>query len=107
MTNLGNPSTEVQTLARGVVFARDRVLQGDWTPKYANQQVEQQTHECEQMLIFYGCTDINVYAHVSPSGATRTENCSPATSSRRASDHAPLPSPAVGQRLGHCLPGMA
>jgi hypothetical protein len=68
MTNLGNPSTEVQTLARGVVFARDRVLQGDWTPKYANQQVEQQTHECEQMLIFYGCTDINVYAHVSPSG---------------------------------------
>ena len=68
MTNLGNPSTEVQTLARAVVFARDRVLQGDWTPKYANEQVEQQTHECEQMLIFYGCTDINVYAHVSPSG---------------------------------------
>jgi hypothetical protein len=68
MTNLGNPSHEVQTLARGVVFARDRVLQGDWTPKYANQQVEQQTHECEQMLIFFGCTDINVYAHVSPSG---------------------------------------
>lgn len=68
MSNLGNPSTEIQTLARGVVFARDRVLQGDWTPKYATQQVDQQTHECEQMLIFFGCTDVNVYAHVSPSG---------------------------------------
>lgn len=68
MSNLGNPSTEIQTLARAVVFARDRILQGDWTSKYANEQVDQQTRECEQMLIFYGCTDVNVYAHVSPSG---------------------------------------
>ena len=68
MSNLGNPSTEIQTLARAVVFARDRILQGDWTSKYANEQVDQQTRECEQMLIFYGCADVNVYAHVSPSG---------------------------------------
>lgn len=68
MTHLGSPAQEIQTLIRTIGYTRDRVLQGDWTPKYANQQVDQQTHECEQMLIFFGCSDVNVYAHVSPSG---------------------------------------
>lgn len=68
MTNLGNPSQEVQTLIQGIGYARDRVLQGDWTPKYANEQVAQQAAEAEQMLVFFGCTDVDLYAHLSPSG---------------------------------------
>jgi hypothetical protein len=68
MSNLGNPSFEVQTLSVGIGYARDRVLQGDWTPKYANEQVAQQAAEAEQMLVFFGCTDVDIYAHLSPSG---------------------------------------
>jgi hypothetical protein len=68
MSNLGNPSQEIQTLIRGIVYARDRVMQGDWTPKYANEQIGQQTAEAEQMLIFFGCTDVDIYAHLSTSG---------------------------------------
>ena len=68
MSNLGNPSQEVQTLIMGIGYARDRVLQGDWTPKYANEQVAQQANEAEQMLVFFGCTDVDIYAHLSPSG---------------------------------------
>lgn len=66
--SMGSPALEIQTLARAVVYARDRILQGDWTPKYGNQQVERQAKECEQMLVFFGCKDVDVYAHVSPSG---------------------------------------
>ena len=68
MSNLGNPSQEVQTLIVGIGYARDRVMQGDWTPKYANEQVAQQAAEAEQMLVFFGCTDVDIYAHLSPSG---------------------------------------
>jgi hypothetical protein len=68
MSNLGNPSFEVQTLSVGIGYARDRVMQGDWTPKYANEQVAQQASEAEQMLVFFGCTDVDIYAHLSPSG---------------------------------------
>ena len=68
MSNLGSSSQEIQTLIRGIVYARDRVMQGDWTPKYANEQVVQQAAEAEQMLVFFGCTDVDLYAHLSPSG---------------------------------------
>ena len=68
MSYLGNPSQEVQTLIQGIAYARDRVLQGDWTPKYANEQVAQQAAEAEQMLVFFGCTAVALYAHLSPSG---------------------------------------
>ena len=68
MSNLGNPSQEVQTLIQGIAYARDRVMQGDWTPKYANEQVAQQAAEAEQMLVFFGCSDVDIYAHLSPSG---------------------------------------
>ena len=68
MSNLGNTSLEIQALARNIVYARDRVLQGDWTPKYANEQIAQQAREAEQMLVFFGCTDVDIYAHISPSG---------------------------------------
>jgi hypothetical protein len=68
MSNLGNPSQEVQTLIVSIGYARDRVMQGDWTPKYANEQVAQQANEAEQMLVFFGCTDVDIYAHLSPSG---------------------------------------
>ena len=68
MSNLGNPSQEVQTLIVGIGYARDRVLQGDWTPKYANEQVTIEANAAEQMLVFFGCTDVDIYAHLSPSG---------------------------------------
>ena len=68
MTNLGNPSTEIQTLIRTIGYTRDRVLQGDWTPKYANEQVTIEANAAEQMLVFFGCKDVDIYAHLSPSG---------------------------------------
>jgi hypothetical protein len=68
VSNLGSTSTEIQALARNIVYARDRVMQGDWTPKYANEQVAMQAREAEQMLVFFGCTDVDIYAHISPSG---------------------------------------
>ena len=68
MTNLGNPSTEIQTLIRTIGYTRDRVLQGDWTPKYANEQVTIEANAAEQMLVFFGCKDVDIYAYLSPSG---------------------------------------
>lgn len=68
MTNLGSPAQEIQTLIRTVGYTRDRVLQGDWTPKYANEQVTIEANAAEQMLVFFGCKDVDIYAHLSPSG---------------------------------------
>jgi hypothetical protein len=68
MSNLGSPAQEVQTLIRTIGYTRDRVLQGDWTPKYANEQVTIEANAAEQMLVFFGCTDVDIYAHLSPSG---------------------------------------
>ena len=68
MSNLGSPALELQTLIRTIGYTRDRVLQGDWTPKYANEQVTIEANAAEQMLVFFGCTDVDIYAHLSPSG---------------------------------------
>jgi hypothetical protein len=68
MSNLGSISLEIHALSRAVVFARDRILQGDWTHKYGNQQLELQAKECQEMLAFYGCKEVEVYAHVSTVG---------------------------------------
>lgn len=68
MTNLGSPEQEIQTLIRTIGYTRDRVLQGDWTPKYANEQVTIEANAAEQMLVFFGCKDVDIYAHLSPSG---------------------------------------
>ena len=66
--NIGSPSQEVQNLIQSMAYARDRILQGDWTPKYANQEVDKAASECGQMLRFFGCTDVFIYAHISPAG---------------------------------------
>ena len=68
MTNLGSPAQEIQTLIRTIGYTRDRVMQGDWTPKYANEQVTIEANAAEQMLVFFGCKDVDIYAHLSPSG---------------------------------------
>ena len=68
MTHLGSPAQEIQTLIRTIGYTRDRVLQGDWTPKYANEQVTIEAKAAEQMLVFFGCKDVDIYAHLSPSG---------------------------------------
>jgi len=68
MSNLGSPAQEIQTLIRTIGYTRDRVLQGDWTPKYANEQVTIEANAAEQMLVFFGCKDVDIYAHLSPSG---------------------------------------
>jgi hypothetical protein len=65
---MGCPALEIQGLSRAVTFARDRVIQGDWGITYANQQLAQQVKEAEQMLVFFGCSKVSLYATVSPSG---------------------------------------
>jgi hypothetical protein len=66
--NMGCPAQEVQNLVQSMAYARDRLLQGDWTPKYVQKQVDDSAAECAQMLRFFGCTEVFIYAHISPAG---------------------------------------
>ena len=46
------------------LYARDRVIQGDWTTKYALQRLTDEADTAEVFLRHIGCPDAKVYASI-------------------------------------------
>ena len=57
----------IRDLNSKAIDARYRVIQGDWTAKYANEKLAKDVAEAEARLIKHGATVGKVYAHISPS----------------------------------------
>lgn len=57
----------IATLTTAALYARDRVIQGDWTFRHALQRLTDEAATAETFLRLHGCPDAKVYASISPS----------------------------------------
>lgn len=57
----------IATLTTAALYARDRVIQGDWTTKHALQRLTDEAATAEAFLRLHGCPDAKVYASITPS----------------------------------------
>ena len=62
---LASPAHVIRGLSYQIAYARDRVLQGDWTEKYARDKIVLCGCIAEENLKqLHGCTDIFVYCNL-------------------------------------------
>lgn len=58
----------ISNLNTRALYARDRVIQGDWTFKHALKKLTEDATAAEARLRINGAVDVKVYASISPSG---------------------------------------
>lgn len=63
-----NPDIIIRELTYAVAYARERVIHGDWTAKYAVKAIGKAVTIAEDNLTGCGCTEIDLYANLSASG---------------------------------------
>lgn len=60
-----NPAMQIRILAYQIAYARDRVLHGDWTEKYAREAIVTATAATESKLRnSHGCSFVNLYGNL-------------------------------------------
>lgn len=67
---LTNPRVAINILLGQAAYASDRVIQGDWSERYANKLLRQQSEECTAVLRSLGSNGpyAYVYAGISAGG---------------------------------------
>lgn len=62
---LASPAHVIRGLSYRIGFARERVLQGDWTDKYAREAIVTAAQAAENELrTMHGCKLVSVYANL-------------------------------------------
>ena len=62
---LASPAHVIRGLSYQIAYARDRVLQGDWTEKYARQRIAVCAAVAEDNLrMSHGCKAVTIYANL-------------------------------------------
>ena len=65
---LTNPRVAINILLGQAAYASDRVIQGDWSERYANKLLRQQSDECASVLRSLGSPGPIAYAGISAGG---------------------------------------
>ena len=62
---LASPAHVVRGLSYQIAYARDRVLQGDWTEKFARERIQLCAAVAEDNLrMSHGCKAVTIYANL-------------------------------------------
>jgi len=88
---LASPGHIIRGLSYQIAYARDRVLNGDWTEKFARERIElcaaladqnlQQVHGCKQVSVYAnlttGCRALLSWSYVTLDGTKDTGSTRP------------------------------
>jgi len=62
---LASPSHVIRGLSYQIAYARERVLQGDWTDKFARERIQLCAAVAEDNLrLSHGCKAVTIYANL-------------------------------------------
>jgi len=62
---LATPAHVIRGLSYQIAYARDRVLQGDWTEKFARERIQLCAAVAEDNLrLSHGCKAVTIYANL-------------------------------------------
>ena len=62
---LASPAHVIRGLSYQIAYARDRVLQGDWTEKFARERIQLCAAVAEDNLrLSHGCKAVTIYANL-------------------------------------------
>ena len=62
---LATPAHVIRGLSYQIAYARDRVLQGDWTDKFARERIQLCAAVAEDNLrLSHGCKAVTIYANL-------------------------------------------
>ena len=62
---LASPAHVIRGLSYQIAYARDRVLQGDWTDKFARERIQLCAAVAEDNLrMSHGCKAVTIYANL-------------------------------------------
>ena len=62
---LASPAHVIRGLSYQIAYARDRVLQGDWTDKFARERIQLCAAVAEDNLrLSHGCKAVTIYANL-------------------------------------------
>jgi hypothetical protein len=62
---LASPAHVIRGLSYQIAYARDRVLQGDWTEKFARERIQLCAAVAEDNLrMSHGCKAVTIYANL-------------------------------------------
>jgi len=62
---LASPAHIIRGLSYQIAYARDRVLQGDWTEKFARERIQLCAAVAEDNLrLSHGCKAVTIYANL-------------------------------------------